>query len=74
MELVVRAYSTLESVPDMRIPNPGGIQYKEGGWINEHITRAYEAFRQASEYLGDFVTNQDSRRRLLPAWIARREK
>ncbi len=74
LKLVVQAYATLDAVPDMRmeVARGSGPPYSYGGWIIDHISRAHEAFRQARDYLGDFVANQDSWRRFLPAWIVRR--
>ena len=72
-QLVVRAYATLDSVPEMRISNyrGPGVPYSNGGWINDHFKRSCEAFRQARDYLGDFVADQDSWRRFLPMWIVK---
>ena len=74
LEFVARAYATLDPIPEMRMTNFAGygIPYAHGGWIDQQILRAYEAFRPARDYLGDFVSNQDSWRRFLPVWIMKR--
>jgi len=73
LELVVRAYATLDSIPDMKLANVAhpGVPYAHGGWINERISTAYEAFRPARDYLGDLVVNQSRWTRLLPKWVIR---
>jgi hypothetical protein len=78
LNLVVQAYSTLAAVPEMRWSREIGPQghqpYLSDGWVNDHITKAYEAFRSATEYLGEFVAEMDRKAKLprtkkIDAWF-----
>jgi hypothetical protein len=73
LELVARIYGTLDAIPEMRMVNLAGpgVPYACGGWINEHIARAYDAFRQAKDHLGDFVADLDRPLRLIPQPLRR---
>src|SRR5712692_2462639 len=61
LKLVVEAYASIDSVPLMRLASHTGlaVQYANGAWVDDYFKQAYEAFRPANDYLGDFVAELD---------------
>jgi hypothetical protein len=67
LEKVIRAYATLEALPEARQNNVAvGVPYQHGGWIDQHVMRMDQAFMQAEVALRDFVANLDPWSGVLP--------
>jgi len=66
---IVKAYATLDAIPEMRLKTGSGVPYDFGGWIAAHIAKASEAFQEAEPNLRDFVARYNPWLALLPEWI-----